>query len=121
MNIYKPMSGIVWLWLLATISACLIFSYMLKKIDLFGRHSPFLLIGLMFGQVSEGHKKSSYGLRIFFLLFAFACFIFMVGYKGSLFSCLAIPIIPAPIGNIVKTENDSVFIYNYYMQILFNN
>ena len=109
MNIYKPMSNIVWLFFFLTFLATFVFLYVLKKL-VFRQSwvkapksvSLFVLIELLFGKGDDGNKKWSDAMRLFFFFFSFACFTFMVAYQGSLFSCLAVPIIPATIGNIFK-------------------
>ena len=102
MNIMQPLNGLVWLGLFATLFACLVFLHVLNRIDFLGNSDPFILIALLLSQEKGGKGEWSDGLRIFFFLLAFACFTFMVAYNGSLFSCLAVPIIPAPIGDIFK-------------------
>ena len=108
MNFYKPMSNIVWLFFFLTILATFVFLYFLKKLvfrQSWARApksvSLFVLIELLFGKGDGGNKKWSDAMSLFF----FCLFYLMVAYQGSLFSCLAVPIIPATIGNIFKTMN----------------
>ena len=100
MNILQPFNGLVWLCLLATLLACFGFLYVLKRKTLLGKCDPFILVALLLRQNSGRKEEWSDGLRIFLYLFIFGCLVITVGYQGSLFSCLAVPAIPAPIGDI---------------------
>ena len=102
MNIMQPLNGLVWLGLFATLFACLVFLLVLNRIDFLGNSDPFILIALLLSQEKGGEGEWSDGLRIFFYLFTWGCFVITVGYQGALFSCLAVPVIPAPLGDIFQ-------------------
>ena len=102
MNILQPLSSVVWLCLLATIVVSFGFLYALKRMSLLGKCDPFILVMLLMRQNSGKKEEWSNGLRIFLYLFIFGCLVITVGYQGSLFSCLAVPFTPAPIGDHFK-------------------
>ena len=97
-NITLPLNGVVWLCLLSTLILCFGFLHFLNRTMLNERCDPFILVALLLWQDSERHGKLWDGLRIFFLFFSLSTFVLAIGYQGALFSCLAIPVIPKPIG-----------------------
>ena len=99
MNTFQPFAPQVWLCLLATLLMCCLFAYVLCRLGLFGNFDPFLLFYVLCEQ-SKGDMKlmKSDSLRIFLIFYVVSLYIVTTGYKGALVSCLAIPVVPTPIG-----------------------
>lgn len=75
------------------------------------------MVALLLRQDSERNEKWSKGLRIFLLLFSVSTFVITIGYQGALFSCLAIPVRPAPIGMVVPSNVGYPLKFNYFHSI----
>ena len=99
MNTFQPFAPQVWLCLLATLLMCCLFAYVLCRLGLFDNFNPFLLFYVLCEQ-SKGDMNlvKSDSLRIFLIFYVVSLYIVTTGYKGALVSCLAIPVVPTPIG-----------------------
>ena len=75
------------------------FAYVFSRLGLFDTLEPFLLFYVLCEQSNEHLKLvKSDGLRIFLIFYVISLYIVTTGYKGALVSCLAIPVVPTPIG-----------------------
>ena len=102
MNTFQPFSPEVWLCVLATLLACCMFVYVFSRLGLFGSFDPFLLFYVLCEQSNKDTiLVKSDGVRIFLIFYVISIYIVTTGYKGALVSCLAIPVIPTPIGGIL--------------------
>ena len=94
MNTFQPLDSPVWLCLLATLAICIVFLVILNKVIESFDFDIFLLFSLPLGE----EKKWPRDLQTFAMMYTFAMMVVITAYKGGLLSCLAIPVIPSPIG-----------------------
>ena len=104
MNTFQPLDSPVWLCLLAVLSFCIAFIHVLNKMIPSFDFDILLLFALPLGE----ERKWPNNLRIFFIVYTFAIMVVITAYKGGLLSCLAIPVIPSPIGELLS----KIFIYD---------
>ena len=100
MNTYLPFTTTVWIWTLASVLTCYVIVYTLKKLKLASGNDTWLLVSLMMEQddIETSQTKKNWGLRCFFFSFILGFFILRSSYRGALFSCLTIQVVPKPIG-----------------------
>ena len=99
MNTFQPFTSHVWLSIVITMLACCVFVYMLSRYGLFYNIDPFLLFYVLCEQSKrDTHLVKSDGLRLFLIFYIMSLYVITTGYKGALVSCLAIPVVPLPIG-----------------------
>ena len=96
MNTFQPLDSPVWLFLLFTLFFCIVFILVVNKVIFSFNFDLFLLISLPLGE----ERRWPNDLRIFFIVYTWTMMVVITAYKGGLLSCLAIPVIPSPIGKI---------------------
>ena len=90
----------VWICTLTTLLVCVCFLYVLQRYLLTSASDTWLMFALLLEQddIDRRQLKKLWGQRIFFIFFTLGFFIIRAGYKGALFSCIAVQVIPQPIG-----------------------
>lgn len=106
MNTFQPFTPQVWLCLLVTLLLCCLFAYVFSRLGLFDVFDPFILIYVLCEQSKKDmNLVKSDGQRIFLIFYVISLYIVTTGYKGALVSCLAIPVVPTPIGELLIKFN----------------
>ena len=98
MNTFQSFSPTVWLYIFGTLR---VFSNVLSLNGVFDAFDTSPLFYISFKQSkNDVIRMKPNGLRIFLIFYAFAFYIITTGYKGTLVSCLAIPVVPTPMGEL---------------------
>ena len=101
MNTFQPFTSHVWLSIVTTMLSCCVFVYISSRCGLFDNIDPFLLFYILCEQSKrDTHLVKSDGLRLFLIFYVMSLYVITTGYKGALVSCLAIPVVPLPIGGL---------------------
>ena len=100
MNTYLPLTSTVWICTLTTLLLCFFFLYVLQTCKFTSASETWLMLALLLEQDDiEGRQgNKSWGLRVFYIFLVLGFFIIRAGYRGALFSCMAVQVIPKPIG-----------------------